>query len=57
MPQKSVPLTVSSPIPDNAPGCNRCKDLEKLDFDVTFAYQPIVDIHARAIFAHEVGSR
>ena len=53
MTQKSVPLTVSSPNSDNAPGCNRCKDLEELDFDFTFAYQPIVDIHARAIFAHE----
>lgn len=35
------------------PGCNRCKDLEDLDFDFTFAYQPIVDFHAHAIFAHE----
>ncbi|MBA3059411.1 MAG: EAL domain-containing protein [Gammaproteobacteria bacterium] len=38
---------------DAAPGCNRCKNLDDLDFDFTFAYQPIVDFHARAIFAHE----
>ena len=36
-----------------SPGCNRCKDTEELDFDFSFAYQPIVDFHARAIFAHE----
>ena len=53
MTQKNVPLTVSAPVPDSAPGCNRCKDLEELDFDFTFAYQPIVDIHKRAIYAHE----
>jgi EAL domain-containing protein (putative c-di-GMP-specific phosphodiesterase class I) len=35
------------------PGCNRCRDLEELDFDFTFAYQPIVDFQARKIFAHE----
>ena len=36
-----------------SPGCNRCKDTEELDFDFSFAYQPIVDFHARSIFAHE----
>lgn len=53
MPQKNVPLTVNAPDPDSAHGCNRCKDLEELDFDFSFAYQPIVDIHKRAIYAHE----
>jgi len=33
--------------------CNRCKELDDLDFDFCFAYQPIVDFHARNIFAHE----
>ncbi len=35
------------------PGCNRCKDNEELDFDFSYAYQPIVDFHSRTIFAHE----
>ena len=37
----------------NSPACNRCKDTDELDFDFSYAYQPIVDFHARSIFAHE----
>ncbi len=33
------------------PGCERCT--EPLDFDFTFAFQPIVDIEQKKIFAHE----
>jgi EAL domain-containing protein (putative c-di-GMP-specific phosphodiesterase class I) len=47
LPNESPSATTGSP------GCNRCKDTEELDFDFSFAYQPIVDFHARAIFAHE----
>ncbi len=48
------PLTAESqPNLEASPGCNRCKNLDDLDFEFTFAYQPIVDFHARAIFAHE----
>ncbi|WP_223247248.1 EAL domain-containing protein [Sulfuriferula sp. AH1] len=36
-------------VPD--PGCKGCKDL--LDFDFTFAFQPIVDIEQRTIYAYE----
>jgi len=35
------------------PSCNRCQALDELDFDFSFAYQPIVDFHSRTIFAHE----
>lgn len=35
------------------PGCRRCRDAEPLDFDFSFAYQPIVDYAGRKIFAHE----
>ena len=35
------------------PACNRCEDLDALDFDFCFAYQPIVDFHTKGIFAHE----
>ena len=50
---KNILPTESLPTHTNSPGCKHCKDLEALDFDFTFAYQPIVDFHARAIFAHE----
>ncbi len=36
-------------IPD--PGCTVCKD--PLGFDFTFAFQPIVDVHTKTIFAYE----
>ena len=36
-----------------SPGCSRCRDLDALDFDFAFAYQPIVDFRVRSIFAHE----
>lgn len=45
--------TESSPITSTPSACNRCKDIEGLDFDFSFAYQPIVDFHARTVFAHE----
>jgi EAL domain-containing protein (putative c-di-GMP-specific phosphodiesterase class I) len=50
---KNTLHTESLPTHTDSPGCTHCKDLEALDFDFTFAYQPIVDFHARAIFAHE----
>lgn len=36
-------------LPD--PGCKVCKDL--LGFDFTFAFQPIVDVTTRSVFAYE----
>lgn len=53
MPSKNIFQSGHAPAATNSPGCNRCRDEEELDFDFTFAYQPIVDFHARAIFAHE----
>jgi len=53
MPPNNLLQTESASVTFDPPGCNRCKDIEELDFDFTFAYQPIVDFHARAIFAHE----
>jgi EAL domain-containing protein (putative c-di-GMP-specific phosphodiesterase class I) len=39
---------------DSAPiGCQKCKDSQQLDIDIVFAYQPIVDLHTRSIYAHE----
>ncbi|MDY7577647.1 EAL domain-containing protein [Herbaspirillum sp. RTI4] len=34
-------------------GCAQCKKKNGLGFDIAFAYQPIVDIHTRSIYAHE----
>ncbi len=51
-PKPTLP-TESLSATSNSPSCNRCKDNEALDFDFSFAYQPIVDYRARAVFAHE----
>jgi EAL domain-containing protein (putative c-di-GMP-specific phosphodiesterase class I) len=34
-------------------GCAGCKTSPELDFDFAFAYQPIVDLRDRSVFAHE----
>jgi len=34
-------------------GCEKCKSAQALEFDIVFAYQPIVDLATRSIFAHE----
>lgn len=34
-------------------GCNGCRNGEGLDFDFTMAFQPIVDVVAHEVFAHE----
>lgn len=34
-------------------GCNACSDKVKLDFDFTMAFQPIVNLDARNVFAQE----
>ena len=39
--------------PTESLGCARCRNRDPLDFEFTFAYQPIVDLKARAIFGHE----
>ena len=39
---------------DTAPaGCQKCKEGQELGFDIVFAYQPIVDLPTRSIYAHE----
>jgi EAL domain-containing protein (putative c-di-GMP-specific phosphodiesterase class I) len=35
------------------PACAQCRGNDELDFDFAYAYQPIVDIVERNIFAHE----
>ena len=36
-----------------APACDGCGDSERLPFSFSYAFQPIVDLNTRAIFAHE----
>lgn len=39
--------------PQTATGCSRCRDLPSLPFEFTMAFQPIVDIEHRKVFAYE----
>lgn len=34
-------------------GCSLCRDAQPLPFDFSYAFQPIVDVQAREVFAHE----
>lgn len=34
-------------------GCGECREVDELGFDFKFAYQPIVNVSDRSIFAHE----
>jgi len=43
----------SSSRPDAQSRCAQCKNGNALGFDFSYAYQPIVDIDTRQIFAHE----
>ncbi|MFP5390960.1 MAG: EAL domain-containing protein [Gammaproteobacteria bacterium] len=35
------------------PGCAQCRSSEPLGFEFDYAYQPIVDVVARSVYAHE----
>ena len=35
------------------PGCAQCRNSNALDFEFEYAYQPIVDVSTRTIYAHE----
>ncbi|WP_256774487.1 MULTISPECIES: EAL domain-containing protein [unclassified Stenotrophomonas] len=38
---------------DKPAGCAICRDADPLQFEFTYAFQPIVDVRARKVFAHE----
>jgi EAL domain-containing protein (putative c-di-GMP-specific phosphodiesterase class I) len=48
-------MNSNHPMQSEAPPlhCQKCKDDRELGFDIVFAYQPIVDLRNRSIFAHE----
>ena len=58
-PAKNERISMSSPYPSEpiqaapASGCARCKNDEPLGFEFVFAFQPIVDLDSRTIYAHE----
>lgn len=41
------------PSPESRAGCALCRDAQALGFDFSYAFQPIVDVTARTVFAHE----
>lgn len=41
------------PSPDLRTGCRQCRDAGPLTFDFSYAFQPIVDVNACTVFAHE----
>lgn len=38
---------------DHSPGCGQCADKEKLGFDFTMAFQPIINCRTKEIFGYE----
>ena len=44
---------ISDEPPARPTGCGECRNEGKLDFDIKFAYQPIVNVKDKTIFAHE----
>jgi EAL domain-containing protein (putative c-di-GMP-specific phosphodiesterase class I) len=48
----SIPIQ-SAQNSKSEPACGQCRNTSELDFDFTFAYQPIVNISTRSIYAHE----
>lgn len=44
---------MSEPSQSTESGCSRCRDLPPLPFAFTMAFQPIVDVESRQIFAYE----
>lgn len=48
-------MTSHAPTPPAAPptGCSACRDGEPLDFEFSYAYQPIVDVADQTVFGHE----
>ncbi|MGZ3159743.1 MAG: EAL domain-containing protein, partial [Burkholderiaceae bacterium] len=48
----SITHSATDDVPTHA-GCGQCKNGQELAFEIAFAYQPIVDLSTRSIYAHE----
>lgn len=49
----TVQIASRMPSTDKRAGCALCREAAPLDFDFSYAFQAIVDVHARQVFAHE----
>jgi len=51
----TIPIQPSNftPLDEGDPACGACADGESLGFAFSYAYQPIVDLRSRSIYAHE----
>jgi EAL domain-containing protein (putative c-di-GMP-specific phosphodiesterase class I) len=48
-----LPIPVSTDAVSPPPACGQCRSDQTLGFDFGFAYQPIVRLSTRSIYAHE----
>ncbi|MDB5729208.1 MAG: hypothetical protein JWQ00_2413 [Noviherbaspirillum sp.] len=48
-----VPIAVEDPRGNAEKGCGQCRSDRKLDVEFAFAFQPIVNVRTRSIYAHE----
>lgn len=46
-------IPIQPDVPPEHRACGKCREAEPLDFQIAFAFQPIVDIAERRIVAHE----
>lgn len=46
-------IPIQPDVPSAHRACGKCKTSDAIEFDLAFAYQPIVDIETRSLFAHE----
>lgn len=48
-----IPIHPDSDTETAAPGCKDCRTISELGFEFEYAYQPIVDLASRTVYAHE----
>ncbi|MGZ5200198.1 MAG: EAL domain-containing protein [Ramlibacter sp.] len=46
-------IPIQPEVPPEVRACGKCRTAEPLGFEIAFAYQPIVDLETRTVFAHE----
>lgn len=53
--RRTVPISASNfaPLDELGASCANCRDSDPLEFQFSYAYQPIVDVNRRVVFAHE----
>jgi EAL domain-containing protein (putative c-di-GMP-specific phosphodiesterase class I) len=46
-------IPIQPEVPSEVRACGKCHTAQPLDFEIAFAYQPIVDVASRTVYAHE----